>query len=352
MNWKRPLSFRQDEVVGLDIGSSSVKVVRLHRDNRGYTVTAAGIAQIQSNQHDGHRADANTVKAISQCLRSADIQTNLAVCSVCGPEVAVRDFRFPSLPPEELEGAIALEAGQSCPFDTADGVIDYEVTSRDQSGLRGVFVAATNAMIKKKLQLAKKASVDCVVMDVDGLALLNCLNEYEPRQPGCAAAILNVGCSYTTLAVMGDNGLPFIRDIACAGDYIVKQIAAQTDQTIEAVTAILSGQPAAGQGKFDYPSQLEEACQRLIIDVNETLRFYTAQEKLSIAKTYVCGGFALVREFIEILDRRLATKALLWNPLAKMSSGSWQHRDALQKDNVLKNGPAMAVAAGLAMRSI
>jgi len=378
MNWKRSLNLRQDEVVGLDIGSSSVKVVRLRRDNLGYAVTAAGIAQIEPNQpRQVGGADANTAKAISQCLRSAEVQTKLAVCSVCGPEVAVRDFKFPSLLPEELEGAVALEAGQSCPFDVADGAIDYQVVSHEQGGIRGVLVAATNVVIRKKLQLAKKASVDCILMDVDGLALLNCLSEYEPRQPGHAAAILNVGRSYTTLAIMGDNELPFIRDMACAGDQIIEQIAMQTGNTIEAVAAILSdpGFTAehaenaetknkkrifsalstpiqSGVKKFDLHDHLERACGRLITDVNETLRFYTAQEKLSIAKAYVCGGFALVGEFIEILNRRLAAKAVLWNPFAENSKFKIQNSKFISTDILQKNGPAMAVATGLAMRSI
>ena len=347
MNWKRSFNFGQDELVGLDIGSSAVKVVRLRRDNGSYAVTAAGIAQIEPNQSDGHRADANAAKAISQCLQSAGVQTKLAVCSVCGPEVAVRDFKFPSLPPEELEGAVTLEAGQSCPFDVADGVIDYQVTSQDQSSIRGVLVAATNAVIGEKLQLAKKASVDCILMDIDGLALLNCLGEYEPRQPGYAAAILNVGRSYTTLAIVGDNELPFIRDMACASDHIIEQIAAQTGQTIDTVRAMLS----AGE-KSDVSDHLEKACERLIVDVNETLRFYTAQEKLSIAKVHVCGGFALVGEFIEILNRRLAVKAVLWNPFDENSKFEIRDSKFISADILQKNGPAMAVAAGLATRSI
>ena len=349
MNWKRSLNFGQDEVVGLDIGSSAVKVVRLRRDNHGYAVTAASIVQIEPNQNDGHRADANTAKAISQCLQSAGVQTKLAVCSVCGPEVAMRDFKFPSLPPEELEGAVMLEAAQICPFDTADIAIDYQVMSDGDGSIRGVLVAATSGLIKKKLQLTKKASVDCVLMDVDGLALLNCLGEYEPREPGRATAILNVGRNYTTLAVMGDNELPFIRDIACAGDYIVKEIAVQTGQSVETVTAILSGRQ---QCQFDLRDNLERACERLIIDVNETLRFYTAQEKLSIVRAHVCGGFALVGEFIEILNRRLAAKAVLWNPFGNASKFEIRNSKFISMDIVQKNGPAMAVATGLAMRSI
>jgi len=381
MNWKRSFNFGQGQFVGLDIGSSAVKVVLLHRDNGGYAVMAAGIVQIEPNPRvflsedssGDNCADANTTNAISQCLQSAGVVTKLAVCSVCGPEVAVRDFKFPSLPREELEGAIILEAAQICPFDTADSVIDYQVMTEGDGSTRGVLVATRNALIKKKLQLAKKASIDCVLMDVDGLALLNCLNEYAPRQSGYAAAILNVGRSYTTLAINGDNELPFIRDIACAGDYIIKQIAAQTGQTAETVSAILSGPGLTAENaetnntkgvfsavsalsavkKFDFRDNLEKACERLIVDVNETLRFYAAKEKSSIAeRIFVCGGFALVEGFIEILNRHLAAKAVLWNPFTENSKFEIRNSKFISTDILQKHGPAMAVAAGLAMRSI
>ncbi len=351
MDWKRSFNLRQDEAVGLDIGSSAVKIVRLRRDKGGYAVTAAGLAEIEPNGEGAHRTQANTSKAVRRCLQSAGVQAKLAVCSICGPEVAIRDFNFPSLPSEEIEGAVMLEAGQVCPFNIADSTVDYQVMSDRDGSIRGMFVAATNTLVRKKIQLAKKASVDCVLMDVDGLALLNCFNEYGQRERGRAAAILNVGCAYTTLAILGDNELPFIRDMACAGDYIVKRIAGATAQPPETVKAILSGDSEAVG--FDLSDSLDQACQRLTTDVNETLRFYAAQEKLSIAdRIYVCGGFALVREFVDVLNRRLAVKAVLWNPFDKMfSSGSWQ-RSGLQKDMFQKKGPAMAVATGLAMRSI
>jgi type IV pilus assembly protein PilM len=345
LDWKRSLSLRQDEAVGLDIGSFAVKMVRLRRDNGAYAVTAAGLAEIEPDGQGGDRTEANTSKAVRRCLQSAGIHAKLAVCSIYGPEVAVRDFNFPSLPPEEVESAVMLEAGQVCPFDIADSAVDYQVMSAQDGSIRGMFAAATNTLVKKKVQLAKKASVDCILMDVDGLALLNCFREHGARQPGQAAAVLNVGYSYTTLAIMGDNELPFIRDIAYAGDYIVKQIAAQTGQPPETVRAILSGDSDAVG--FDVSDSLDQACQRLSTDVNETLRFYAAQEKLSIAdRIYVCGGFALVREFVEVLNRRLAVKAVLWNPFDKMSCSG------LPKDIWQNQGPAMVVATGLAMRSI
>ena len=177
LDWKQLLKLEQYEVLGLDIGSSAVKIVRLHKNNTSYTVTAAGIVEIANkNEHDGGSRQINTVETIRKCLESTRIQTQFVVCSVCGPEVAVRPFKFPSLPLEEIEGAVLLEAGQVCPFNVDDASVDYQLIYDGEDNVNGVLVAATNKLMNRKNQLAKDASLNNVLMDVDGLSLLNCFN--------------------------------------------------------------------------------------------------------------------------------------------------------------------------------
>jgi type IV pilus assembly protein PilM len=349
LDWKRLLNLEETQVMGLDIGSSAVRIVQLRKDDAGYVVTAAGIADIANGTETNHKQkEVNIIRAISECLQSTGVQTRLAVCGVCGPEVAVRYFKFPSLLPEEAQGAVLLEAAQVCPFNIDDSAVDYQLVPDGENSVCGVLVAATNKLIERKRRLAKEASLDCVLMDVDGLALLNCFSEYEKTEAGRTTAILNIGNSYTTLAIMGANALPFIRDITCAGGTIIKEIASEKGVSVEAVEKALLGRENPAGPKMELGDSLEKACQKLIIDATETLRYYTAQEKSAvIEKIFVCG-FAPVKGFVELLDRRLPGRAVLWNPFDKTRcDGDQSCRDILKK-----NGPAMVVAAGLAMRSI
>ena len=356
LNWKRSFKFELEErrVLALDIGSSSVKIVQMDEHNGRHTVTAAGIAEIAASEDNNNDKARNTMGAIRECLESTGIRTRMAVCGVSGPEVAVRYFKFPSLPLKEIEGAILLEAAQVCPFNVDDGAVDYQLIPNDENNVAGTLVAATNKLIKNKTQLVENASLNCVLMDVDGLALLNCLSEYEKPKHGRTTAILNVGDSFTTLAIMSDNALPFIRDIAYAGNAIAEQIASENNVSTESIKKILRKE---SQGLSDNSSTtqtevqdgLEEACRRLIIDVTETLRYYAAQEKSAIIeKIFVCGGFSLVKGFVELLDKELDATTVLWNPFDKIRCDAGR----LCKDTLASKGPAMAVAAGLAMRSI
>jgi type IV pilus assembly protein PilM len=356
VGWKFSFDLGQNEVVGLDIGSSTVKLVQLRKDAVGYAVTAAGIASIAAYGDDNNLRRINTVRAIRECLGITDVKTRFAVCSVSGPEVAVRDFRFPSLPPEEIEGAILLEAAQVCPFNIEDSAVDWQlIPTNGGGGVAGILVAATNSLIRRKVHLAKEASLDCVLMDVDGLALLNCFSELEKAEPGQTIAVLNIGTSYTTLAIMGDNRWPFIRDISYTGDDITEQIATENNISADAVKEILFADSTEVQTKLH--DSLENACKRLIVDVTETSRYYKTQEKTAtFEKLFVCGGFAMVKGFVELLSSQLPAKALLWNPFDKIrhdvGNVGRNHRAVLQRNILAKNGPAMAVACGLAMRSM
>ena len=343
----------RQEVMGVDIGSSAVKIVQLRRASNHWLVTAAGIVDISDKGVDNPgRKETNSARAIHNCMRLSGIKTKLAVCGVGGAEVAVRNFEFPIIPDEQIERAIMLEAKQVCPFNTDQVAVDYRLIPDGEGKTRGYLVVATDRLIKSMVRLADRAHLNCALMDVDGLALLNCFNELEKPEKNHGTAILNIGSNCTTFTVEGDGGWPFIRNLGYAGDSIIEGIAAENEMTPDAVKAMFAGDPkevtANIQGSF------KRACDRLITDIVKTVRYYGAQERSSdIRKILVCGGFALFGELVKILEGSLPMDVKLWNPFEKMRCHVGRnHRGILVKSILRKNGPAMAVAAGLAMRAI
>jgi type IV pilus assembly protein PilM len=191
-----------------------------------------------------------------------------------------------------------------------------------------------------------------VLMDVDGLALINCFNELEKPEKNHGTAILNIGSHYTTFAVEGDGGRPFIRNLNYAGDNIIEGIAAENEMKPDAVNAMFAGETK--EIPVDIQESFVRACNRLINEINKTVRYYAAQERSSdIRKILVCGGFALFGELDKILNNNLPMDVKLWNPFEKMRCHvARNHHGVLVKNIVRKHGPALALAAGLAMRSI
>ncbi|MHC4145135.1 MAG: type IV pilus assembly protein PilM [Planctomycetota bacterium] len=341
------------EIMGVDIGSSVVKVVQLRQSHRGWIVTGAGISDISDKGSDSPgRQDANTLRAILNCVRLSGIRANLAVCGVGGPDVVVRNFEFPAVPAEEIERAVRLEARQVCPFNTDEIAVDYRLMPGGNKKTKGYLVVATDKLVNSKTRLVKKARLDCALMDIDGLALLNCFKELENPSDKHGTALLNIGSSHTTLAIEGKNGWPLIRNLNYAGDSIIRKVAAENELSQEDVKAILAGDPQ--EVHADVRQSFESACDRLVADITKTVRYYGAQGQSSeIKKILVCGGFALFGELVKILDSRLPMKVATWNPFEKMRCQVGRHhRGVLVKNILRKNGPAMAVAAGFAMRSI
>ncbi|MHC4212211.1 MAG: type IV pilus assembly protein PilM [Planctomycetota bacterium] len=353
MSWKQSLGLA-NEVLGLDIGSSHVKLVELNKGIGGYTVTAVGVADVSSGDDSESVSESGALAAVRECVGSASSNTKMAVCSVSGPEVAVRSFKFPSLPAEEMSSAVHLEAGQVCPFNVDQSSVDYQLVASKGDNACGVMVAATNESIETKRQLAKDVSLNCVLMDVDGLALLNCFKELDSERSKKkvarhSTAILNVGNRYTTLAIVAESGLPFVRDVAYAGERIVAQIASEKNISVQAVRNALSGGDGSSNPAPNLSESFDRACGKLITDVGETLRYYTAQEKnVLVDEIFVCGGFALTKGFVELLDSKLSVKVSLWNPFDNIRYGA----SSGSEEFLANNGPALAVAAGLAMRSI
>lgn len=340
------------EVIGLDIGSHSVKAVQLNKSKGQWSVMSAAIVEISEKSTDSpSRRETKTVKAIHDCLRITGVKTNLAVMAVGGPDVAVRNFEFPALPPEEMEKAVLLEAKQVCPFTTPDIVIDYDLIPDGKDRARGYFVATTNKVLKSKTRLSKKARLNCTLMDVDALALLNCFRETEQPGENHGTAILNLGSRHTTLTIEGNNGWPFVRNLAYSGDEIIRQIADQNSMTAEDVRNILAGE--SKNIPLPVDESLAEASIGLLGDINKTIRYYGAQQdSFRIERLLVCGGFSLFGRIVELLNEHLPLKFELWNPFEKMHCRSRILRGMLLKKILRQNGPAMAVAAGLAMRSI
>ncbi len=145
MNWKELLGVGNIEVVGLDIGSSAVKLVQLCKGKSDYMVTAAAMSVIEQPMDNERQKKTNTTAAIRECFKATTGKTSYAVCGLCGPDVMVRNFSFPPLPDEQMARAVLLEAEQVCPLDIKHSTIDYQIVSVPSHTEEGSEVSGRNA---------------------------------------------------------------------------------------------------------------------------------------------------------------------------------------------------------------
>ena len=151
-----------------------------------------------------------------------------------------------------MKSAVELEAAQVCPFDIQEGTVAFQVLrgtlpkkpgkSADKTGrIAGVLAAAKKDVIANLQKLCAQSQVSCTMMDVDGLALLNCLQACKICPPGEMAVVLNIGSAYTNVAILSDDGLPFVQDVPYAGQEVVAHLCQSTGMDRQAAVAFLHG---------------------------------------------------------------------------------------------------------------
>lgn len=344
-------------LIGLDIDTSSVRMIQLRRRNSKYTVVGAAVRDIAPAGGDPDGQQTNTIQAISDCLDDLGQSGKLAICGLRGPEVFVRGFEFPALPPEEIEGAVGLETVQMCPFNIEDGLWDHQVTSESDTKTHGFWVAATRELIEARQKLMREGGLQCALMDIDGLALLNCLEHWlgcdseasssQEQETFTRPAILDISGAYATIATIDRANRPFIRDVCLGENEIVKRIANQSRRSTQVVRAALLDETPPD---VDIPpTAIEAACRPLVEAIVTTLRYYTAENRNArVDRLLVCGRFALARGFVEWLDSILPFEVVLWNPIAHIQWNVDERCETL----LHHMGSSMAVAAGLAMRTV
>ena len=355
------LGIKRDQTFGLDVDSGSVKIVQVSKAKGSYEVTSvARVPVVMSSEQENLDESSVLVQAIRRCMDQTNIHTRHAVTGLSGPEVVISNFEFPKLDASELKQAVQLEAEQYCHADADQAVVDYHlipttVISKEQSDasagekVSGLMVASAKRTVEDRRRLIQLASLNCAIVDVDGLALLNCFQETEKLEDDQVIAILNVGQRLTNLIVVRENDIPFFRNLPYGEEQIVTEIAEEHEELPGSIRDFLYRPEMFGDPILNLSVSLSHACKDLINDIMETLRYVFAQKKIKyLDRMYICGDFVLVKGFEELLNLHLPSKVSVWNPFREMSYG----KSVPGKELIETMGPAYAVAAGLAMRTL
>ncbi|MBH0202861.1 MAG: 30S ribosomal protein S4 [Nitrospira sp.] len=168
------------QLVGLDIGSSAIKVAQLKESKGRYFLQKFGVKPLEPEVIvDGTVMDeGRVVSAIQELFKEVNVKNKHVAISISGHAVIVKKISLPPMPDEELEGQVKLAAEQYIPFDINEVNIDFHVLSLDasedqQGDMSVILVAAKKDKINELTELVKAAGLVPMVMDVDAFAVEN-----------------------------------------------------------------------------------------------------------------------------------------------------------------------------------
>ncbi len=349
------------DVVGIDVGSYSVKVVLFKLEAGAYQLKAWG------NMPLGAKADAGPDEkkaAVINALRAFFIEKGVKVkeasTALSGNAVIVRYVKFPRLTKLELMSTLATEAEPFIPFDINEVQLGFHILSEivedGQKKMETVLVAAKRDLVVQRLEILQGAGLTPTIIDVDSFALENVHERIRDAKEGPGATLyLNIGHMVTNLSIVENGVTRVVRDMFIAGNTMTKAImkAFQCD-------AAKAEELKHSRGVFVDPAEKEKAladgdrdglgvsqavgqvARDLVAEVHRSVDFYLSQgPDRSIGRIMLAGGTARLKNLDKHLAQELKVPVSVLNPFSFAKGG-----DAVPEALTASFG----VAAGLALR--
>ena len=345
---------KKKDVIGLDIGSSSIKMVELKEDKNGYKLQNLAISPLPPEAIvDGALMDSATIiDTIRDVIAASKTKSKDVVTAVSGHSVIVKKISLPFMTEAELEESIQWEAERYIPFDINDVNIDFKIfgsTQENPEVMDVVLVAAKKDIVNDYVSVIMESGLNPVIIDLDSFALENMLAINYETGEGETVAIANVGATVTNINIIKNNASAFTRDIFKGGNQITEEIQRQLHVDHEEAEKIKVGT------KVDLTSQpiiqnvLKTASESLAVEIGNSLDFFQSTATYEkIGKLYLSGGGSKIKDFDIILQQQIGIPVEVVNPFKKID---YSGRD-FDLEYLREIGPIMAVGVGLASRKV
>lgn len=343
------------QLVGLDIGSSAIKLVQMKESKGRYFLHKFGYKPLEPEVIvDGTVMDeGRVVSAIRELFDETGIKNKQVAISISGHAVIVKKISLPAMPDEELEGQVRLAAEQYIPFDINEVNIDFHVlpaaASEDSQGeMSIILVAAKKDKINELTELVKGAGLLPLVMDVDAFAVENMHAANYPMAQDETTALVNIGASVMNVNIIRGGSSLFTRDIPLGGNRYTEAIQREMGMSYEEAEESkkkLSGDFSSGA----MANVINGVNGEVVSELARTFDYFkTSSANAELDRVLVCGGVAKTRGLIQLIGDRMQLAVEVADPFAEVDvTGS-----DVDPDVLAEFGSSAAVSVGLALRAV
>lgn len=339
-----------NNLVGVDIGTSSIKVVQLKETRKGPRLIKLGYTPLpRQTIVDGHVLNAQAVvDALTRVFTEAKIKSRDVALSISGQAVIIRKITVPMMTAAELDEQIQWEAEQHIPFDIKDVHVDYEVLRRrpEAGQMDLLLVAAKRDEVNDYVEIARQAKLRPLAVDIDAFTVQNLFSFNRGLSPDQTFAIINVGASLASINIISHGVSAFTRDIANGGNYITEQIQKQLGVPFEQaeefkVASVMGGAPP------QVAQIVESVCDSIAGEIQRSLDFFHATSgEQEMSRIFLTGGSSNLPQLLNAISRRARVGVELIPPLEKIPvEGKDVNPQMLQE-----RAGQLCVALGLSMR--
>lgn len=346
---------KQPALLGLDISSTSVKLLELSKSGGSYKVESMAIEPLPDD------AVAEKIiqdpEAVGECIQKAvkksGSKAKYAAVAVAGSAVITKIITMPVAlidNDSELESQIEMEADQYIPYPLDEINLDFEVIgpSEDNPETIDVLLAASRSEnIEARTEALEIANLKPKIVDVEAYAIENSSSliakQIEENEDNSIIAVVDIGATMTSLNVMEDGNLIYTREQTFGGKQLTEEIMRRYGLSYEEAGRL---KKAGGLPDNYIPEVLEPFKETIAQQVGRFLQFfYTAGQHSNVSLIALAGGCASIPGIDELIESQLEAPTVIANPFANMSLSPKVNPQSLSND-----APSLMIACGLAMR--
>jgi type IV pilus assembly protein PilM len=346
--------------LGLDIGSTGVKLIQLKEVRRrgtvGFALHSFGMKPLPPEAIvDGALMNSTAiVQAMQELIAELKIKQKDVAIGVSGHSVIIKKISMPRMSQEELEESIQWEAEQYIPFDVKDVNIDTQILNSDANDQTGqmdvLLVAAKKDMINDYTTVVSEAGLSPVVVDVDAFAVQNMFTANYEVPDKETVVLINAGAAVVNINILSNGMTVFTRDVTIGGNQFTEEIQKQLNVSYEEAEALKIG---GGRGDADavVPQEVERVmssvAEQVAGEIQRSLDFYagTAADA-NFTRVYISGGTAKIPALFKTIETRVGVPVEIMNPFKNIEIDNRKFDPGF----IMDVAPMAAVAVGLALR--
>jgi len=340
-------------LVGLDIGSHSVKLVELNHHKKNYELKNFGVVQLPPEAIvDGVIMDSSVVaEAIRNLFSNLKVKNKNVATSVAGHSLIVKKIQLPVMSENELEDQIQWEAGQYIPFEIDEVNIDFQIRDdmpgADSDTMEVLLVAVKKDIINDYTAVIAEAGLSVDVVDVDGFAMENLFSVAYPELLDKTVVLIDIGAGIMNINILKKGKSAFTRDITIGGSNYTEEIQKDLGVSYDDAEVVKLGGSSEQVSVEDVNRVMDKMTDNVVLEIQRSLDFFNAASSdEEIYGVYLAGGASRLPGLAEALEERQGAPVNFLQAFKEMAVSSKN----FDPDYLEAMGPVAVVAAGLALR--
>ncbi|MDJ0832250.1 MAG: pilus assembly protein PilM [Gammaproteobacteria bacterium] len=348
------LTPKKPPLIGLDISSTSVKLLELSKSGSSYKIEGIAVEPLPANSIvEKNIAEVEAVgETVKRALHKSKIKSKYCAIAVAGSSVITKKITMPAnLNDEEMEGQIQLEADQYIPYPLEEVNLDFQVMGETENNPETVDVllaACRSENVDDRVAAVELAGLTPKIVDIEAYTVettyQTLVSQVPDEKRDETVAIVDIGATMTSLSVINNYQLIYTREQPFGGKQLTEEIMRRYGLSYE--EAGLAKRQGGLPDNYE-PEVLDPFKETTTQQISRFLQFfYSAGSDISsIDHLLIGGGTASLSNLAELTESHIGVPTSIANPFQDMASSN-----KINKANLMSDAPSFLIATGLAIR--